>query len=72
VNKASAEKPEMAAFVAFYLENAAELASEVGFVRLPEAISAKVASNWTKRRLGTQFTNTAGDAIHGPLAQVYE
>lgn len=72
VNKASAEKPEMAAFVSFYLENAPELVAEVGYVRLPESISAKVATNWAKRRLGTQFTNAAGETVTGPLAQVYE
>lgn len=72
VNKASAEKPEVAAFIEFYLKNAAELAAEVGYVRLPEAISSKVASNWSKRRTGTQFTTPEGEAVTGSLAQVYE
>ncbi|MFM7259908.1 MAG: PstS family phosphate ABC transporter substrate-binding protein [bacterium] len=72
VSKSSAEKPEVAAFVEFYLKNAAELATEVGFVRLPESISSKVTANWSKRRAGTQFTTPAGDVVHGSLAQVYE
>ena len=72
VNKASAEKPEIAAFVAFYLEHASELVSEVGYVKLPDAITTKVAANWTKRRSGTQFTTATGAAVTGPLAQVYE
>jgi phosphate transport system substrate-binding protein len=72
VNKASAEKPEVAAFVDFYLKNTAELAAEVGFVRLPEAISAKVAANWSKRRTGTQFTTPEGETVTGSLTQIYE
>lgn len=38
VNKAELERPEVAAFVKFYLENAAELATEVGYVALPQAM----------------------------------
>ena len=72
VSKASAERPEVAAFVEFFLENGPELAQEVGFVRLPESIRAKVAANWVKRRTGTQFTLPSGEPVTSPLAQVYE
>ncbi len=37
VNKAALERPEVKAFVVFYLENAAGLAEEVGYVALPQA-----------------------------------
>ena len=37
VNKAALERPEVKAFVEFYLENAASLAEEVGYVALPQA-----------------------------------
>ena len=37
VNKAKLERPEVRAFVEFYLENAAELATEVGYVALTDA-----------------------------------
>ena len=36
VNKASLQRPEVKAFVEFYMENGAELATEVGYVRLSE------------------------------------
>ncbi len=72
VNKASAARPEVAAFVAFYLEHAPELAAEVGYVRLPKEISAKVIANWTNRRVGTQFTTATGEAVTGPLSKIYE
>ncbi len=72
VNKASAAKPEVAAFIAFYLEQAPGLVSEVGYVKLPKEISTKVAANWTNRRTGTQFTKPTGEAVTGSLATVYE
>ena len=37
VSKQSLERPEVKAFVEFYLDNAAELAQEVGYIRLGEA-----------------------------------
>lgn len=37
VSKQSIERPEVKAFVEFYLDNAAELAQEVGYIRLGEA-----------------------------------
>ena len=37
VNKASLDRPGVKAFVEFYLENAAALAEEVGYVALPQA-----------------------------------
>lgn len=37
VNKAALNRPEVKAFVEFYLENAAALAEEVGYVALPQA-----------------------------------
>jgi phosphate transport system substrate-binding protein len=72
VNKKSAERAEVAAFVEFYLKNAGRLVGEVGYVKLPDAIYGKVAANWQKRRTGTQFTKPNGDAVTGSLATVYE
>ena len=37
VNKAALDRPEVRAFVEFYMENAAELATEVGYVKLSES-----------------------------------
>ncbi len=38
VNKASLEKPEVKAFVTYYMENGAQLASEVQYVALPDNV----------------------------------
>ena len=72
INKKSAERAEVQAFIDFYLANAGKLVSEVGFVKLPDAIYAKVTKNWLARRPGTQFTKPTGEAVSGSLANVYE
>jgi phosphate transport system substrate-binding protein len=72
VNKKSAERPAVAAFIAYYIKNASKFVNEVGYVKLPDAIYAKVAANWEKRRLGTQFTTADGKSVTGALSSVYE
>ncbi len=72
VNKKSAERAEIQAFIKFYLAEAADLVGEVGYVKLPDAIYAKVSKNWEARRVGTQFTKPTGETVAGPLAKVYE
>jgi phosphate transport system substrate-binding protein len=37
VSEASLKKPEVTAFVQFYLQNAAKVTTDVGYVALPEA-----------------------------------
>jgi phosphate transport system substrate-binding protein len=72
VNKKSADRPEVDAFVDFYLQKAADLVGEVGYVKLPAELYAKVTKNWDARRTGTQFLTPAGEPVTGALAQVYE
>lgn len=56
VNKQSAEtKPEVKAFVDFYLKNAKTLVSEVKYVPLPDATYEVVSSRWAKLQTGTVF-----------------
>ncbi|MFN5496077.1 MAG: PstS family phosphate ABC transporter substrate-binding protein [bacterium] len=72
VSKASAAKPEVKAFVDFYLKNVGRLAGEVGYVKLPDAIYAKVGANWTANRIGSQFIDPKGDHVTGSLAEFYK
>lgn len=72
VSKASAAKPEVKAFVDFYLKNVGRLAGEVGYVKLPDAIYAKVGANWTTNRIGSQFIDAKGDHVTGSLAEFYK
>lgn len=55
VSKASAEKPEVKAFVDFYLKNAKELVSEVNYLPLPDEAYQMGAERFEKRQLGSGF-----------------
>lgn len=55
VSKKSLEKPEVADFVAFYLNNAATLSKEVGYVPLTKELYGLVAAKVNKKTTGTVF-----------------
>ena len=72
VSTKSLKKRPVQAFVTFYLEQAAELAEEVGYVRLPEAIYARASENVKSGRTGTQFIDEQGEKVSGPLPSIYK
>lgn len=72
VNKKSAERPEVKAFVNFFLKNAGDLSDEVGYVRLPKSMYQTVSKNFQSGKTGTQFLNENGEKVHGPLTKVYK
>ena len=72
VNRKSADRPEIGAFVDFYLQQAAALSKEVGYTPLPESIYGTARTNWKARRTGTQFLDAKGDKVSGSLANVYK
>ena len=67
VSTAAAERPEVQAFVDFYLENAASLSSSVGYIGLPEAAYAKITDHWTSRGTGSNFQGVAPGTPIGDL-----
>src|SRR4029078_10785225 len=70
VNTVSAKKPHVAAFVDFYLDHAAALSKEVGYVPLPDAAYVKVKAHWKARSTGTRFTAaTTGMTIEQVMAK---
>ncbi len=71
VNVESLKRKEVTTFVDFYLENAAVMAEEVGYVRLPEKLYQRAVRNLASHRLGTQFLDTKGNKIHGSLEDIY-
>ncbi|MSQ90372.1 MAG: PstS family phosphate ABC transporter substrate-binding protein [Phycisphaerales bacterium] len=71
VNAKAAIKPEVAAFVDFYLDKSEELLTEVGYVPLPTEIVSKVSANWKARRVGTQFVKD-GKKIDGTFSKLYQ
>jgi phosphate transport system substrate-binding protein len=65
--KALNERPEVKAFVDFYLANTAKLTQEVGFVALADAEVALVNARYAARTTGTMFTE--GDHTPKTLEQ---
>jgi len=55
VARKSADRPEVAAFLKFYLEQGPELVKEVGYVPLPTEAYALAKSRWAKRTTGSMF-----------------
>ena len=51
-NKAAAQKPEVKAFIDFYLKNAAQLVTEVGYVPLPDADYSKAQTRFKDGQTG--------------------
>ena len=72
VNKNSLDRPEVAAFVDFYLEHAGDLAEEVGYVRLPQVIYDRARKNIMNRKTGTQYLDANMNKVHGSLPSVYK
>lgn len=55
VKASSLDKPEVQAFVEFYMQNGARLSEEVGYVRLPDEAYTAGAEHAKSRRVGTVF-----------------
>lgn len=55
VSKKSAEKEEVARFVTFYLKNARELTTEVGYIPLPDTAYLLALKRFENRKTGSVF-----------------
>ncbi|MDH5644338.1 MAG: hypothetical protein OEY63_09070, partial [Gemmatimonadota bacterium] len=55
VSTVAAERPEIQAFVRFYLENAAALVGEVGYVALPDRVYELALERFEQRITGSVF-----------------
>ncbi len=55
ISTAAAERPEIQAFVRFYLENAPDLVTEVGYVPLPDAVYQLALERFENRVTGSVF-----------------
>jgi phosphate transport system substrate-binding protein len=69
VNRAASERPEVSAFIDFYLNNAAFLAEDVGYIPLTDRIAEAITARWRTRTTGSLFT----EGQHGiPLRELIE
>jgi len=71
VNSKSYRKPHVKRFVQFYLDHAAELAAEVGYVRLPESIYDLGRKKLKRRKTGTVYVDKDGNQLEGPITELY-
>ncbi|MCS6862742.1 MAG: hypothetical protein NZT92_20750, partial [Abditibacteriales bacterium] len=55
VNRKAADRPEVKAFVEFYLKNAPKLTREVGYVPLQPAVYRAALQRFQKRMVGSVF-----------------
>jgi phosphate transport system substrate-binding protein len=69
VNVAALPRPEVEAFVRYYLESAAGLIQEVGYVPLSDGEQALVRDRFTKRTPGTMFGGGAAMSGQATLEQ---
>ena len=64
VSTAAAERPEVQAFVRFYLENAADLVGEVGYVPLPDRVYQLALERFENRVTGSAYVGeTQGKSL---------
>jgi phosphate transport system substrate-binding protein len=63
VNKKSAEKPEVKAFVDFYMDNAAKLSTEVGYVQLPANVYDLAKKRFAAGTTGSAFKGKNGVGV---------
>ncbi|MGK7912549.1 MAG: PstS family phosphate ABC transporter substrate-binding protein [Synechococcus sp.] len=63
----AADKPQVAAFVDYYLENAAELSANVGYIGLPVEAYTAITDHWTSRGTGSNYQNVAPGTPIGDL-----
>lgn len=72
VNRDSADRPEVDAFVDFYLTNAPALADEVGYVRLPNAVYDIARQRYDNRVTGSCYWTADMQEVKGPVTKVYK
>ncbi len=72
VNAKSAARPEVAAFVNFYLANTAQLSKQVGYTPLPAMMNERAVKNWKALKSGTQYLDGTGNKVQGSIANVYK
>jgi len=56
VSRKAAERPEVSAFVRFYIENAEALVKEVGYVPLPQKVYQLALERFERRTTGSAFS----------------
>ena len=67
VERKAADRPEVKAFVEYYLENAPKLVSSVGYVPLPDNVYAAAKKRFADRKVGTVYNAQSKGKTLGAL-----
>ncbi len=71
VNQQSFRRPEVKKFVAYYLINAATLASKTGYVALPKTIYAEAMQRCRSNATGTHYLTSGMEKRTGAVTEIY-
>ncbi|MGQ9657458.1 MAG: phosphate ABC transporter substrate-binding protein PstS family protein [Fimbriimonadales bacterium] len=71
VNIKALERPEVAEFVKFYIQNSSKLADEVGYIGLPDRVIALIMERFEKRIPGSAF-GAGGSQVGVKLEDLYK
>jgi len=72
VSTKSLQRPEVANFISFYLEEGPELAEEVGYVRLPSGIYDAAMRKVKNHETGSAFMTAGGEKKEGSTVELYQ
>lgn len=72
VNAKSFTRPEVRKFVAFYLQNAPDLAARTGYVALPKKVYEEVINRFRGRQTGTHYLTDEMEKRSGAVEEVYQ
>jgi phosphate transport system substrate-binding protein len=71
VNTERMNQPQVEAFVAYYLENAAQFAKEVQYVELPDAVYEAAQNHFDEVHTGSHYYDESGAPIHRTLEELF-
>lgn len=71
VSAKSAKRPEVRAFIDFYLDNAPALAAEVGYVSLPSSVYEAARRAFENGRTGTRYIDEHGEKVKKSVTKLF-
>lgn len=72
INAKSIARPEVKLFVNYFLTNAAEISSAVGYQPIPEELYKQGLANFQGRKTGTHYLTAEGEKRSGALVEVFQ
>jgi len=72
INAKSVARPEVKLFVNYFLTNAAEIATAVGYQPIPASLYQHGLANFVGRKAGTHYLTPEGEKRSGPLVEVFQ